>query len=157
MITQKNCVFSINSNGFLCAEIDGKKYGRVKLVRALPLTNPTEYISVESMNDEEIGIIERLSDFSGEQAELIEKELKMRYFCPNITEIDEIKDKMGQFYFDVQLGETKKKFTVRDVSANVRQYADFILITDTDGNRYKIESSGNIKKKSMKKLEPYLY
>lgn len=157
MLGKDNCVFSVNGNGFLSAVIDGKDVGRVKLVRALPLTEPDRYISVMNMSNDEFGIIENISDFGEDQRELILGELAMRYFCPSITEIDDIKEKMGQFFFDVHIGEIKKHFTVRDISANVRQYPGFILITDSDGNRYKIENGDKIKKKSFRKLEPYLY
>ena len=39
-VSPEKCVFSLNPNGFLAAEIDGKVYKRVILTRSLPLSLP---------------------------------------------------------------------------------------------------------------------
>jgi len=157
MLKQNDCKFSLNKNGFLQAEINGENVGRVKIVCTQPLTNPYEYISVISMEDVEHGIIKNITDFDDEQRELILNNINSRYFCPVITEIASIKDKMGSFYFDVVIGKTPKNFMVRDLTKNIRQQGNTVTITDMDGNRYKIEDIDKINSKSRKKLEPYLY
>ena len=73
---------------------------------------------------------------------MIEEDIRLRYFCPVISEILSIKDKMGSFYFDVVIRGRKKNFMVRDLSKNIRQLNATVTITDTDGNRYKIEDIG---------------
>lgn len=157
MLNENNCRFSLNKNGFLQAEIDGENAGRVKIVCSQPLTAPYEYISVIGMDDRERGIIVNIDDFGGEQKEFILNDIKARYFCPEIDEIISVKDKMGSFYFDVLIGGKKKNFTVRDLGKNIRQQGKSVTITDTDGNRYKIEDIGGINRKSRRKIEPYLY
>ena len=157
MLNKNNCRFQKNANGFLTAEIDGESACRVKIVCTQPLTRPHEFVSVMSMDDEEKGIIESVSDFEGEQRSLIEEDIKQRYFCPIISEITAIKDKMGNFYFDVIINGKKKNFLVRDLTKNIRQYSNSITIIDTDGNRYQIENINNVPKKSRRKLQPYLY
>jgi len=157
MLEQNNCKFSLNKNGFLQAEIDGENVGRVKIVCTQPLTNPYEYISVISMEDKEHGIIKSIDNFSDEQKDYITKDIKARYFCPPISEITAIKDKMGSFYFDVIISGHKKNFMVRDLTKNIRQQGNSVTITDMDGNRYKIEDIDAINRKSRRKLEPYLY
>lgn len=157
MLSKSNCVLEKNKNGFLIAEIDGKNVGRVKIVCTQPLTKPYEYVSVMSMDDEEYGIIQSVSDFDGGQRELIEEDIRQRYFCPIISEITSIKDKMGNFYFDVIISGKKKNFLVRDLTKNIRQYSDSITIIDTDGNRYLIDDINSVPKKSRRKLQPYLY
>lgn len=157
MLEQNNCKFSLNKNGFLQAEIDGENVGRVKIVCTQPLTRQFDYISVISMEDKEYGIIKSIDDFKDEQREFILNDIKARYFCPLITEIIDIKDKMGSFYFDVTISGHKKNFMVRDLTKNIRQQGSSVMITDMDGNRYKIEDINAINKKSRRKLEPYLY
>lgn len=151
------CKFSLNKNGFLSAEINGTTYNRVILTRALPLNDPDDYICITDTEKHEIAIIEHISDYPEEQQALINDELRQRYFCPDITDIVSIREKMGHFYFDVMIGNFKRAFTVRDLSKNIRTVKNNITLTDVDGNRYMISDLEKINKKSRRKLEPYLY
>lgn len=151
------CEFFISPGGFLGATIRGETHKRVMLSRALPLSQPDEYVCVSDIEKKELGIIERLSDFSEEQRDMMFSELSMRYYCPAIDSIESIKEKMGQFYFDVTIGGKKKSFTVKDISKSIRMNGEGIDITDIDANRYRIRDLGSIPAKSRRKLEPYIY
>lgn len=156
-VSPDNCVFSKNKNGFLAATVNNKVFPRVILTRALPLAMPDSYICISDVDKNEIGIIEHISDFSAEQRVLINDELSQRYYCPVITKIESIKEKMGHFYFDVMIGEFKKSFAVKDISKSIRQHGDAIDLVDIDGNRFRIIDFEAIPSKSRRKLEPYLY
>ena len=156
-VTPENCRFSRSENGFLSAVVKGTEHKRVTLTRALPLSMPDCYISISDVEKKEIGIIEKVSEFSEEQQALISEELERNYYCPVVTEVKSIKEKFGNFYFDVLIGEYKKSFTVKDLTKNVRYHGKGFDIIDVDGNRYCIEDFYGITSKSRKKLEPYLY
>ncbi len=156
-VLPEKCVFSKNKNGFLAAEINGKEYGRVILTRTLPLNCPDDYICISDVEKNELGIIEHMSAFSAEQQALINEELEQRYYCPVISKIESIKEKMGHFYFDVLIGDVKKSFAVRDISKSIRQHGKAIDLIDVDGNRFRIIDFAAIPSKSRRKLEPYLY
>ena len=156
-VSPEKCVFSLNPNGFLAAEIDGKEFRRVILTRTLPLSLPDEYICISDIEKNEVGIIEKIADFSPEQQKLINSELSQRYYCPVIDKIETIKEKMGNFYFDVIIGGVKKSFAVKDITKSIRQHGNAIDVTDIDGNRYRIADFNSIEAKSRRKLEPYLY
>ncbi len=156
-VNPEKCIFSVNPSGFLAAEIDGKIYKRVILTRTLPLSLPNEYICISDIEKNEVGIIEKIADFSPEQQKLINSELSQRYYCPVIEKIESIKEKMGNFYFDVVIGGIKKSFAVKDITKSIRQHGDAIDVTDIDGNRYRITDFDSIEAKSRRKLEPYLY
>ena len=156
-VNPEKCIFSVNPSGFLAAEIDGKVYKRVILTRTLPLSLPNEYICISDIEKNEVGIIEKIADFSPEQQKLINSELSQRYYCPVIDKIESIKEKMGNFYFDVVIGGVKKSFAVKDITKSIRQHGDAIDVTDIDGNRYRITDFDSIESKSRRKLEPYLY
>ena len=119
-VLPEKCIFSLNPNGFLAAEIDGKEYKRVILTRSLPLTLPNEYICISDIEKNELGIIEKIADFSQEQQKLINSELSQRYYCPVIGKIESIKEKMGHFYFETVIDGKDKSFTVRDLTRNLR-------------------------------------
>ncbi len=156
-VMPETCVFARNKSGFLSVVIGGEEYKRVTLSRALPLSEPSKYISIFDMDNKEIGIIESVEAFSPEQRVLINAELSDRYYCPVITEITSIKEKMGHFYFDVLIGDFKKGFAIKDLTKSIRQVDSAVDLTDIDGNRYRINDFDAINKKSRRRLEPYLY
>jgi len=147
-----------NPNGFLAMKNGNEDFKRVRLTRVLPFSEPFCYIAVSDTEGKEIGIIADLSELSQAQAELVKKELDSRYYCPTVSSISEIKEKMGYFYFDVMIGSYKKIFAVRDISRNIKQLQNgAIIITDVDGNRFIIPDIHAIGSKSRRKIEPYLY
>lgn len=152
------CRFSFNQNGFLVLYINGKNKGRVKLIRSYPYSLTDEYICVHDIEDNEIGIIRDLKELDKESLDSANKELQNRYYCPAITSVKSIKERMGHFYFDVIIDGKDKSFTVRDLTRNLRSANEnTLLIFDVDGNRYVIPDQEKIEQKSRRLLEPYLY
>jgi len=152
------CSFYLNPNGFIALKLGEKDYKRVKLARSLPYTEPYGYICVFDADDNEIGIIKDAEELREDSRELVKASLESRYYCPEVTQIASIKEKMGYFYFDVSIGEHKKVFAVKDISRNIKQLDENrIIIFDVDGNRYYISDIWSIDKSSRRKIEPYLY
>ena len=151
------CEFYEYNGCFLGMRLNGEEHDRVILTRALPLNDPDDYVCVTDVDRKELGIIEHIADFPEDQQALIRKELSQRYFCPDITVITAIKEKMGHFYFDVRVGDYPMSFTIRDLAKNIRCTEGQVILTDVDGNRFLISDLDRIDKKSRRKLEPYLY
>lgn len=150
--------FYLTGNGFVGLKYMDKDYKRVVLSRILPLNNPDDYISVMDTENKEIGIILSIGEMKDDQAEIVKNELFKRYYCPSILKIISIKEKMGYVYFDVQIKGKSKNFAVNDVSRNIRQLGDQrVIIFDVDGNRYIIEDTSAMDRKSLRLLEPYLF
>ena len=150
--------FYFNENGFLIAEINGENIGRVKLIRTYPYTLLDEYICVHTLDDNEVGIIRDLKALSESSLEATRKELENRYYCPTVTAVKTIKERMGHFYFETLIDGKEKNFTVKDLTKNLRfSGEDTLLIFDVDGNRYIIPRYEKIEPKSRRILEPYLY
>lgn len=156
-VSPETCVFSVSDTGFLRVTLGGRVYPRVVLTRALPFSEPEKYIGISDVDRKEIGMIEDASAFSDEQRRLIENELSLRYYCPEVEEIRSIREKMGHFYFEVLIGGQEKRFTVRDISKSVRTLGQGVEITDMDANRYRIPDLSAIGRKSRRMLEPYIY
>jgi hypothetical protein len=150
--------FYKNPKGFIALRVGDKDYKRVKLSRILPFSDPFRYISVSDMSENEIGILKDVSELPDAQQELVKEELESRYLCPEISKIETIKEKMGYYYFEVEIGEYKKIFAVKDISRSIKQISEnSIIITDADGNRYLIPDIWAINAKSRRKIEPYFY
>ena len=156
-VTPENCSFFENGEYFLGMKLNGTEHKRVILTRAMPLNQPDKYICITDVEHNELGVIESIADFPEEQQKLINRELSQRYFCPCVTEITAIKEKMGHFYFDVMIGDFKRSFTIKDLSKNIRCSGSSVTLTDVDGNRFVIGDVNKINRKSRRKLEPYLY
>ena len=154
----EKCCFSFNQNNFLVMTLDGESKGRVKLIRAYPYSLTAEYICVHDLEDNEIGIIRSLNELDSTSKEACIKELENRYYCPTVTTVKKIKERMGHFYFETIIDGKEKKFTVRDITRNLRYASEnTLLIFDMDGNRYVIPEFEKIEEKSKRLLEPYLY
>lgn len=154
----EKCKFSFNKNNFLTMTLDGEDKGRVKLIRTYPFSLVSEYICVHDLEDAEIGIIKNLNSLDDTSRINCEKELENRYYCPTVTNVKSIKERMGHFYFETIIDGKEKKFTVRDITRNLRYASEnTLLIFDVDGNRYVIPEFEKIEEKSKRLLEPYLY
>ncbi|MDR1630162.1 MAG: DUF1854 domain-containing protein [Oscillospiraceae bacterium] len=154
----EKCEFYRNPNGFLCLRYEGEEHNRVQALRSLPLTQPDAFLCIQDMENQEIGILETLTTLPEGMAELVQEELERRYYCPGITDITSIKEKMGFYYFDVSIGGFKKTFSVKDLGKSIKELRrGGILITDVDGNRYLIPDLAKITPRCARQIEPYLY
>jgi hypothetical protein len=162
MLDIQNAEFYVTPGGFTGLKYAGKDYKRITLRRALPIGNPMEYISVADKDNKEIGMIRSLADLSEKQYDIVVKELDNRYYSPTVYEVKSVKDKLGYVYMELIIGRDDQRFkkncAVKDVSKNIRMLDDDRLaIFDVDGNRYIIQSLAGLDKKSLKRLEPYLF
>jgi len=156
--------FYLTEGGFTGLRYDGNDHKHITLRRTLPIGRPMEYISVADAKNNEIGIIKSVLELSGEQLEIVLKELDRRYYCPEILEVKSVKDKLGYVYMELLLdvpGEEKKHVkncAVKDVNRNIRMLTDdSLIIFDVDGNRYIIKNIVSLDKQSLKRLEPFLF
>jgi len=148
--------------GFTGLKYGENEYKRISLRRSLPIGQPDGYISVADEADKEIGIIKNLNGFRDEQLRVVTDELDRRYFSPTIKEIKSVKDKLGYVYMEFEVELDGKAYprncAVKDVNKNVRMLDDDrVIIFDVDGNRYLVRSLSALDKKSLKRLEPYLF
>lgn len=173
-LTKENSRFYLTENGFaameavlpkrgddLEAEADKtpikQDFGRVYFHRCFPFETPDEYISVLDKEGREYGMILKLADMPEEYSAVIKKELERKYFCPVISKINSLKDKLGYSYWTVETDCGKMEFSTHDTYRNIaRVGGGMLIVTDVDGNRYRINDVAKLDKKSFKKIELYL-
>ena len=165
-ITPKNAKFYRSGGGLVSLEIkyadDVEVFERVSLIRAFPISNPDEYISVKEpagakSDGREIGMIRNIHDFDADTVALLNEELDRRYFTPEITRILSVKDKFGYIYFDATTSAGKVSFTMTNPYSNFRKLENgSVLITDIDGNCFRILNPESLDRGSYKKIEIYL-
>ncbi len=162
-LTPSDCVFYRTEGGLLGLRLKGQDLGRVALVRMFPLRDPDKFISVRrenrSRNDSrgEFGVIEDLTPFAGEQRALIDEELNRRYFVPEITNVDKVKEEYGHTYWETQTTAGSRSFTAFDLNSNLLNLGDNkAMIIDVDGNRYIFPDVTKLGEKALRLLEIWL-
>lgn len=166
-LTPSNTTFFRSKGGMVSLTVTGddqqtETFERVILVRAFPITNPDEFISVREPgknggNGEEIGMIEKIALYDADTASLLSEELDRRYFIPQITKIYSMKEKYGYHYTEAQTSAGRVQFVMNNPSNNIRTLEDGrVLITDTDGNCFCLPDPSKLDKQSYRIIEIYL-
>ena len=158
-LNKDNAVFKRTEGGFVSLDYDGKHYDRVGVYRAFPLTAPDCYISIREFDEKarEIGMIEKLTDLKADEADMINEQLRLRYFCPVIEKIISLKDEYGYAYFEVKTNHGMCRFTTHMGSdAFVSLTQTRLIITDLDGNRYEIPDIDRLSVMERKKLDLFI-
>ena len=142
---------------------DVETFERVVILRAFPITNPSEFLSVREPDSKkmgrgkEIGMIRYMSDFDGETNKLFLEELDRRYFTPQLTKILAVKDKFGYFYWDAETSAGHVTFVLQHPFSNIRVLEDNrVMITDIDGNVFEVPDPSKLDPLSLRKIEIYL-
>lgn len=159
LLNGENAKFSRTEGGFVSLQTRGKEYPRVGVYLTFPLTNPEEYISIRESDEKakEIGMIEKLSQLPKEQQEMLQEQIKLRYFMPVITKVLDIKDEYGYAYWNVVTTFGACRFTTQMSGDAVIHLTDSrLLVTDIDGNRYEIPDFYQLGVMERKKLDLFI-
>lgn len=167
-LSRNNAKFYHSKGGLISLELtnaDGEKefFERVIIMRAFPVTNPNEFLSVREPDSKkmgrgkEIGMIRYMTDFDEETGRLFLEELDRRYFSPQIMKIISIKDKFGYLYWDTETSAGHITFVLTNPFSNIRMLEDGrIIVNDIDGNIFEIPDPKKLDSSSYKKIEMYL-
>jgi Domain of unknown function (DUF1854). len=167
-LTPKNAKFYRSKGNLISLDLtndDGEKetFERVVILRAFPITNPDEFLSVREPDSKkmgrgkEIGMIRYMSEFDESTTKLFLEELDRRYFTPKLTKIVAIKDKFGYLYWDAETSAGHVTFVLTNPFSNIRVLEDDrIIINDIDGNVFEIAEPKKLDTASYRKIEMYL-
>jgi len=132
-------------------------FGRVFFHRCFPFETPDEYISVLNKDGREYAMIRNLNELDEEAREIIESELDRKYLCPTVKRIKSLKEKLDYSFWEVETDRGDMAFSMHDTYRNIaRVGGGMLIITDVDGNRYRIDDVAELDRKSYKKIELYL-
>ena len=154
--------FYEGGGGFVGLRYKDAEYKRIQLRRAMPDRYPSEYISVADPEHKEIGMIRNITDLADDQLRIVSDELNRRYYCPEILEVKSVRDKLGYVYMEMEVnagGERhERNAAVSDVNKNIRMIgANRLIIFDVDGNRFIVNNLDKLDRKSLRRLEPYMF
>lgn len=164
-LTPKNSKFKKSEGGLISLTLTETEefFERIVIFRCFPITNPNEFLSVREPDSKkmgrgkEIGMIRYMKDFSAEEQNLFLEELARRYFSPEITRINSVKDKFGYSYWDADTTAGNMTFILNNPFTNIRTLEDGrIFINDLDGNSFQIKDPSKLDSSSYKKIEIYI-
>lgn len=142
---------------FLSCMIAGEAHPNVHLIRAFPLSSPTEFISIRDHEHKELGIIESLDNLDAASRKVADEELSRRYFTPSITKINSLKNEASMWKFDVETTRGHSDFYVRNWRDNAHELTPGRWqITSVDGGRYEILNLDHLDERSQILIEQLL-
>jgi len=126
-----------------------RSYPRIKIVRAAPLSHPDQYISLLDSQDEEICMIDDLTQVNEATRRIINEELDLRYLTSTVHRVNSVRNEFGTSYWEVETDRGQREFVVQNVAENARWLSENrLLLIDVDGNRFEIPRLDQLDKKS---------
>jgi hypothetical protein len=114
-------------------------YLKVKVVRAFPFSDPDHFIGFLDGRDKMIGLVEDPGALDPESKRVADESLRRHYFIPTIHSILSLREQYGVVYVDANTDYGRKEFVAKGMrDAVVDLGGGELLITDVDGNRFRI-------------------
>lgn len=167
-MTPENSWLSLSAGGLISLKIinaEGNEefFERVVIRRSFPVTAPDEFLSVREPDSRikgrgaEIGMIRNVNIFDKDTVKLINDELEVRYFTPEIKKITSAKEKFGYTYWEAETTAGNASIVLNNPFSNIRVLEDMrIFISDMDGNCFVIPDPSKLDKLSYKYIEIYI-
>ena len=112
---------------------------RIAVHRAFPISNPNRYIGFQDGVGKDIGVLVDPSRMEAESRRILEEELELRYFVPEVSVVLSVKEEFGAVYWQVLTDRGEKEIVVRNLKDSVHELpGNRAMITDVDGARYMI-------------------
>ncbi|NNE92726.1 MAG: DUF1854 domain-containing protein [Verrucomicrobiales bacterium] len=143
----------------LLARIDGSEAVEVRLVYARPVSGRDSEISIlDAKSKEEVAWLNSIEDenLAPESREIAVEALAERYRINRIESIETSFVSHGHRHLKVETNRGHRYFNLKEPGKNVTRLGkngDRVVIRDSMGNRYEIESVENLDAESRAKLE----
>jgi len=130
----------------------------VRILLVAPLSEGSQVISIMHVTKkEELAILFSLDGLDKESKNIINEEIRRRYFLPEIKRINDINIYLGEYYWDVLTDRGEKKFTLSSPVINIRWLsATRLLLHAADGLHYELPDIMKMDNESRKKIENIL-
>ena len=134
----------------------GELHEGVLPVRAFPLAAPDEGISLVSTEGHELAWIEQLRDLPEETRALLQAELELRDFVPEITQLKSVSSFGTPSLWTVQTDRGETTFVLRGEDDIRRLAGSALLIASGDGVQFSIADMKTLDRASRRLLERFL-
>lgn len=153
-MTPDNTTFEVTAGRMLNVTVNGEEHQNVYLHCSFPHTDRSIYVSIRTGENEEIGMIKSLAAFPEYVVSLLEEQIKIRYFAPEILQVVKITEEFGYSYWETETTSGFCRFTVRSGGGNLKFVTETrLLILDVDGNRFIIADIDQLSSKEYRMVE----
>jgi len=129
----------------------------VRLVWARPVSGRGEEVSIVGKDKTELMMLKNLDCLDAESRKIAEEELAARYLVPTITRVIRTHPSFGNRYWAVETNLGWRSFVMKDPTKNALWLSrDRVIIRDTLGNRYEIESVSRLDPRSRAEVKKVL-
>lgn len=131
--------FHAPSEGTLLMEVDGEQTEVGQIQSAFPLSDPRRMVVVRDPAGNQIGLIDDIGQLDKTSRSIAKQWLEKSYFVPWIKDVVSIQEKLGVSNWRVITNRGERSFEVRNPRRSIRHvYAGTYVVTDVDGNRYRL-------------------
>ncbi|MBH2010868.1 MAG: DUF1854 domain-containing protein [Xanthomonadaceae bacterium] len=134
----------------------GEQHDGVMPVRAFPLAAPEEGISLVSLEGHELAWIEQLSALPPDIRELLQEELALRDFVPEIRRLVSVSSFGTPSLWTVETDRGNTTFVLKGEEDIRRLKGSALLIASGDGVQYRIVDMTALDRPSRRLLERFL-
>ncbi len=124
-------------------------------VRAFPLSAPAEGIALVGTDGRECCWLDDLSRLASEARVLIEEELAVRGFAPEIRRIHAVSSSSGALHWQVSTDRGETRFTLRAGEPVHRLAHGLLQLVDENGVHYLVRDPESLDARSRRLLERY--
>lgn len=157
-MSTSNITLQRDSHGRLVLTLaDGSEHAGVQPVRAFPIGAPEEGISLLGQDGHERLWVDRLTDLPAGVRALIEEELAVREFSPEITRIVSVSSFSTPSTWKVVTDRGDTQFTLK-AEEDIRRLAGRtrLMVASAEGVQYRIANTGALDRHSLRLLERFL-
>lgn len=143
--------------GMLEGTVEGAQVVELQARAAFPFSLPTEFIELRSRDDKLVGFIRKLELLDSISRAAVEKAVRLHHFVPRILRVQSIKGKHGLYIWRVLTDRGAGEFTTRGRRQNIEEVTgDEQIVTDIDGNRFRIPKIPDLDARSLMHLRRVL-
>ncbi|MBI4551594.1 MAG: DUF1854 domain-containing protein [Candidatus Latescibacteria bacterium] len=129
--------------------VDGQTYEDVRVRLAFPLSDERKYVAFFDADDAYIGMIIDVTALDAQSQQVVDDELRWRYFTPRIVRINRMWSKSDRSYLDVETDRGATTIAFKGIRDHIAEIAPGrIVITDDHGNRYEIRDVHHLDRRS---------
>ena len=147
----------LDASGFLEGSVAGAPVEEVRARPAFPFSHPDLFIELRAPEPGLLGIVERLADLEPDCRRAVEAALRLQRFTPVIRRILSIRGHHHLYSWRVVTDRGEIAFQTRGRRQNIEEVSgDEYVVTDTDGNRYRVPRISELDARSLVHLRKVL-
>ena len=151
--------FQLKRNAFgrlVFTGTDGEVHEGVVPVHAFPITAPKEGVALVTSDGHELAWINQLSDLPEEMRLIVEEELAIREFIPEIQSIHHVSSFATPCTWEVETDRGNTAFVLKGEDDIRRLTHTTLLIADSNGIHFLVRDINTLDKSSRKILDRFL-